>query len=198
VSSRKRTGPASREKLRKVDEAFVAELDSLGFFRFASLPNKEGAKREILARGYPLAHDVGRSFMADGEELSEGGVGDLVGRVAPLLRQEGVRIEVDPPHLRLSREPGADLVEFTEDCGPEIYRLRLGPEEIVFDNGWAEATTQTIALLDVLLARHRSAERAWVIYGGGNEGILWIATDAQASLVNSALPEREKLAKIAW
>jgi hypothetical protein len=72
----------------------------------------------------------------------------------------------------------------------------LGPEEVVFQNDWAEATTQMVALLDRLLAGHRSAERAWVIYGGGNDGVVWFATDEQAALLNSALPEREKVAKV--
>jgi hypothetical protein len=213
---RKRSGDGA---LRKVDAQFVAELEALGFFRLAPSVNAEAAKREILERGYSLAGEIGRAFGADGEELAEGGVRNFVGHVAPFLRREGVRIEAEygrwkvparppslPPELnpypgptlrlRLSREPGGELVELAEDCGPETYRLMLGPEEIVFKNGWAEATTQTVALLDRLLAAHRSAERAWVIYGGGNEGIVWFATDEQAALLDSALPEREKLSKV--
>jgi hypothetical protein len=128
-------------------------------------------KREILERAYPLVGEIGRAFGADGEALAEGGVRDFVGHVAPFLRREGARIEAEygpwrvparppflPPELnpypgptlrlQLSREPGGGLVEFTEDCGPETYRLMLGSEEIAFQNGWTEATTQTVALLD--------------------------------------------------
>src|SRR5271166_2485727 len=102
--------------LRTVDQSFVEELEHLGYFRFVGGGEAAEAGQEILARRYPLAGEVGRLFMADAEVLADRGVGDLVGTVAPLLRREGVSIEVErgpagtTVGLQLSLEPGGALV----------------------------------------------------------------------------------------
>jgi hypothetical protein len=207
---RKPPAPPPASTLRTVDAAFVAELERLGFFRFAA--DADTAKREILTSGYPLAGEVGRQFMADAEELAEGGIRNFLGFVAPFLRSEGVRVEAeygpwktapqtqpDPnpypgPTLRMkvSLERGGELVDVDEAHG-DPYRVTLGGRTIAFENGWAEAATQTVALLNMLLSKHGSAERAWLLYGGGNDGFVVFATQEQAALVNAAVPEREKL-----
>jgi hypothetical protein len=189
--------------LRTIDQGFVDELEHLGYFRLVAVGDAAEARQEILARRYPLAGDVGRLFMADAEQLADGGVGDLVGTVAPFLQREGVSIEVKRgpagtiTGLQLSLEPGGALVTFVETVDDD-YRVTLGLVEVVVwtgdgGNKWHDATGQTVALLNRLLSSHGSFERAWSLHGGANEGFIVFATVEQVHLLNSALPERGKL-----
>jgi len=189
--------------LRTIDQAFVDELEHLGYFRFVAGGEAAEARQEILARRYPLAGEAGRLFMADAEVLANRGVRDLVESVAPFLRREGVSIEVEhgpagtTTALKLSLEPGGPLVPFEETVDDD-YRVKLGLVEIVVwtgdgGNAWNDATAQTVALLNRLLSSHGSFERAWSLHGGGNEGFIVFATVEQVHLLNSALPERGKL-----
>lgn len=71
----------------------LARLEALGFLRYVRPEDLERVRRELAAH-FLFAEGTHRRYHADAESLAERGVLDFLGEVAPLLRREGVPIEV--------------------------------------------------------------------------------------------------------
>jgi hypothetical protein len=76
-------------------------LAELGCWSHLSPTAAAECERSVAAGGYPFTAEVfsGVDFMADGEELAEGGVEDLLQLMDPALRGHGVALRVEALHL---------------------------------------------------------------------------------------------------
>ncbi|MCC7385942.1 MAG: hypothetical protein IT384_29100 [Deltaproteobacteria bacterium] len=72
----------------------VARLEALGFFRYLEPHEARRAAARARDHGSPFAENVHRLYRADAERLAEHGVRDFLGLVAPILRREGVHVDV--------------------------------------------------------------------------------------------------------
>jgi hypothetical protein len=78
-----------------VPQLDLSRLEALGFFRHARGEDLDLIRREVKATpGFPFPEATRRAYHADAEALAEHGVLDFLSEVAPLLRREGVPIDV--------------------------------------------------------------------------------------------------------
>jgi hypothetical protein len=125
----------------------------------------------------PLDADVvdGAWFPADGEDLAEGGVEDLLRAMAPALLRHGVELEVTAG-------------EYPDDTEEEAYviaingrRCRiLGSGDSDYNGDWYNATVRPLAMVNELLAEAGATVRVFTLFTGGNEG--------QALLLDARVP----------
>jgi hypothetical protein len=78
-----------------VPQLDLSRLEALGFFRYARAEELDRIRRAVKAApSFSFPQATRRAYHADAEELAEHGVLDFLGEVAPLLRREGVPIDV--------------------------------------------------------------------------------------------------------
>ncbi|MFF5235529.1 hypothetical protein [Dactylosporangium sp. NPDC000521] len=140
-------------------------LADVGFWRDQSLAAAEAQRREVAAGGYPFScavlDDV--TFHADGEELAEGGVENLLREMAPALRRCGVTLRVRT--VSENNDDGGYVVEINgRRC------LVLDADDWRYNSPWFEATVRPLAVVNDLLAAVGTPVRAFTLYTGGNEG----------------------------
>jgi hypothetical protein len=80
----------------------VDRLARLGFFRHVAANEQSVSMARTREQNYAFTDEVHRFYGVDAENLAEHGVLDFLGRVAPFLRREGVRIDV---HYRAVKYP---------------------------------------------------------------------------------------------
>ncbi len=196
----------------------IAGLEQLGFFRYLNDVERANAIAAATKANDAFKPETRRFYRADAEDLCEAGVRDFLGVVAPLLRCEGVPIEVTYKPVRIpsaslevatlritlrSGEAPRDVVEDDLDEGG-TYLLYFDDEEYAifrFEpgeawNGWDEAARSTVRLLNLLLTEHGSPERAFGMYEG-NDFCIAFVTPQMASLINAAAPARGQLRQLA-
>src|SRR5688500_13576579 len=62
-------------------------------YRLSAPPLVKKAQAESLRTGYLYTEGTNRDFMADAEDLAEGGVKDFLETIKPFLEKEGVIID---------------------------------------------------------------------------------------------------------
>src|SRR6185369_15967185 len=88
------------------------QLERLGFYRFMSPALTQAAMNEALQTGYLFSGETQRDYNADSEDLAEGGVLDLLGKMKSFLTREGV-----------------DIGEVTQDFETDGYSVMINGEE---------------------------------------------------------------------
>ena len=73
-------------------EALIAELKAADYFIYAVPEKVPALKDEMKLRSYPFPFDSGREFLADAEDLAEGGVAEFLNEIGLFLRRQGVQI----------------------------------------------------------------------------------------------------------
>jgi len=129
-------------------------------------PSPRRGRKLWQGGAYPLNDDVftDAEFLADGEELAEGGVDELLQAMAPALRGCGVVLEVQ----------AGEVPEVTEDYIVQINGRRCrvwGPEDWRDYRCWYYATVRPLAVVNDLLAETGTNVRAFTLSAGGNEGL---------------------------
>jgi hypothetical protein len=141
----------------------------------------------VAAGGYPFTcavlDDV--TFFADGEDLAEGGVEDLLRQMAPALRRCGVE-------LRVRTISGNDSGEYVVDINGRRC-LVLAADDWRDDAPWLRATVRPLAAVNDLLAQAGTPIRIHTLYAGGNEGLALLLDPAIVDVVRSSslIPDRD-------
>jgi hypothetical protein len=72
----------------------LPRLERLGFFLHVPGAELASTLAAVRQQDFAFAGQTHRLYHADGEDLAEDGVLNFLGRVAPFLRREGVRVDV--------------------------------------------------------------------------------------------------------
>jgi hypothetical protein len=142
-------------------------LATLGHWR--DLPPSVAAdqQREIARGGYPFtgaAFDE-VTFPADGEDLAEGGVEELLERMRPVLQRHGVALQVATLSTAESIDDDYVIAINGRRC------LVLGPDDWRYESPWYEATIRPLSLVNDLLADPAATVRVFTLHAGGNDGL---------------------------
>jgi hypothetical protein len=166
----------------------VSRLDRLGFFDYTPPVQREAVKRELARSPVSgvFAAQTKRFRYADAEGLAEGGVGDVVRGLQPLLR----RLGVPPLRVRDDFTESYYTVYVDERPHPIWTRAELAAEARKPGLTWGLSAARTAKLLNELLARAGSRERAWG-YAGGNDFGIWILTPELRSEVARIVGRRD-------
>jgi hypothetical protein len=183
------------QKLHVFDQemgaVFINTLDSLGYFCFTRADqlvelqaemkkayNQISILTTIFSEEEPFNSFCGRQFMCDGEDLFEiGGLVALLEEIKPTFDKLGI------PLIWSDEYWSEDIRIHTIVLNGKQYDAFRGDPN---DNRiWGWATKNFMVMINDQLAIHGSKERLYSLYGGGNEGILFLLTHAQYEFLKS-------------
>lgn len=165
-------------------------LAELGCWSHLSPMAAAECERSVTAGGYPFTAEVfpGIDFMADGEELAEGGVEDLLQLMDPALRGHGVALRVKALQL-----PNSADDEYMLDINGRRCVV-LDRDDWTYGQPWYDATVRPLAIVNDLLAEAGATARVFTLYAGGNEAIaLLLDPQVVAAVAHSGLVEARDL-----
>ena len=164
----------------------AAALAAAGFW--ADVPGRDAARQraEVAAGTSPLTGLYDRGWMADGEDLAEGDVEELLLSMTDALRRCGVSLTVESV-----RKPGDD-----DGTG---YTLRINGrllDLIGFDpadprmplaaDPWMDCTVKPLGRVNGLLEEAGSRHRVAVLNAGGNDGLAVLLPLAAIQLLTES------------
>jgi hypothetical protein len=155
---------------------FATKIEQLGYFKGLPADKAQALKQEFERKGWlGIFGDSHRLFMADAEDLAEGGVGQFLREVAPFLAAQGVK-----------------LPTIEEDTSEDGYVVRVGgvahqmydAADLERDSSgeeggliWGLSAVRGLRIVDQLLAAAGSAERAYAINGGNDLFVLFLTPE---------------------
>ncbi len=177
---------------RRVYDADPEDLATFGvrdlFGRIAPFLRHEGVDIEVAYGEVRVPASGSLPPTVGAARLDEGG----------WLDEAGPRPVVES--MRVAMSPGAGLVTVTEAQHDARSVLIVGDKEVLISDGRREADVRLSAVcavlhfLDALFIAHGSAERAYAVYFGTNDGLILLATPAMARALDAdAAPERAGL-----
>jgi hypothetical protein len=175
-------------------EGLTTALAAAGLW--AGLPSRDGARLRgaVAAGASPVTGLAERGWQADGEDLAEGDVEDLLRSMTDALQRRGVSLAVES-------------VRSPRDDGSTGYTVRINGELLdLFDydpaeprmprsaDPWMDCTVKPLGLVNRLLDEAGSPDRVAVFYAGGNDGLaVLLPLQAIQLLAGSELiPERDR------
>jgi len=167
----------------------MTKLEKLGFYRYAARERIPQLKAEAAKTGYLYGGEhTRRDYLADSEDLAEGGVKHFLEEMQPFLEELGARIE-----------------SIEEDFGEQSYSVEVnGLRHVIYTedefrdgNIWELATKRAFAILNDLLERAGSEERAYQLYGGNDLRLVFLTPAMyEAIQASNTLEEKEKPAPV--
>ena len=175
-------------------EGLAAALEATGFW--AGLPSRDGVRlRDEVAQGAsPVTGLAERGWRADGEDLAEGDVEELLRSMIDALRHRGVSLTVES-------------VRRPRDDRSTGYTLRINGELLdLFDydpanrgmplvaDPWMDCTVKPLGLVNRLLDEAGSSDRVAVFCPGGNDGLaMLLPLEAiQVFAESKLIPEQDR------
>lgn len=163
----------------------ITRLAKLGFYRYAARERVPQLKAEAAKTGYLYGGEhTRRDYLADSEDLAEGGVKRFLEEMQPFLEELGVRIE-----------------SIEEDFGEQSYTVQVnGLRHVIYTedefrdgNIWELATKRAFAILNDLLEKAGSEERAYQLYGGNDLRLIFLTPAMYEAIQStSAVEGKEK------
>jgi hypothetical protein len=143
-------------------EALIAELKAADYFIYAVPEKVPALKDEMKLRSYPFPFDSGREFLADAEDLAEGGVAEFLNEIGLFLRRQGVQI---------SKATKDEMHEEGEGYWVTVngHRHRMATAQECQLPPWEIVSANCFSLVDKLLTEAGSGERIYCLYFGGND-----------------------------
>lgn len=165
-----------------MNSEFINKIESLGYFKGLAEDKARTLKQEFEKSGWlAIFCESHRFFMADSEDLAEGGIGQLVEEVAPFLKAQGVTVpEVEDDITEDGyvvkvggvAHPIYDSTEMTRDSSDKELGLM-----------WGLSTVRGFRILDELLAKAGSAERAYGINGGNDLFLIFLTPELHQAIM---------------
>lgn len=154
---------------------FVTELEELGYFNGLEPESAEALKEDFEQNGWVgIFSESHRFFMADAEDLAEGGVGHFLQAVSPFLALQGItlpEIEEISEEGYVVRVGGADYQIYDAE---DLERDASGEESGLI---WGLSMVHGFRIVDDLLAAAGSAERAYAVNGGNDLFVLFLTPE---------------------
>ncbi len=143
-------------------------LRELGLWRDLSDDIVQANVDAVAAGGHPWSTEMAETvqFMADGEELAEGGVEEFLEQVAPVMATHGVTLEFETR----CDSPEEGYVIDINGVPVEMW----GPNAWENDSTWTTATVRPLERLNALLHEVGSELRFHSLYTGANDGIAML------------------------
>ena len=158
----------------------LPELDQMD--RVARLSEGERLVATLEDGGWP----------ADGEDLAEGTVEDLLEAMKPALHKRGVRLQIKT----IERPDRPNSAGYAIDINGKVIELyRLGPDDPslpLSDDPWLDCTMLPLRRINELLAEAGSRDRVVVFEPGGNDGFAVLASPAVLQTVMQAPDPTER------
>ena len=175
-------------------EELATALAAAGLW--AGLPSRDGARLrgEVAQGASPVTGLAERGWRADGEDLAEGYVEELLRSMTDALRRCRVSLAVES-------------VRSPHDDGSSGYTLRLNGALLdLFDyhpaepgmpltaDPWMDCTVKPLGLVNGLLDEAGSSDRVAVFYAGSNDGlaVLLPLEAIQLLAASELIPERDR------
>ncbi len=160
---------------------FVESLENLGYFKYVDAAAAPDLKSRVESAGWDgIFLDANRMFRADGEDLAEGGVERLLRELEPFLERQGVTLST------IVSSFGDE--EYTIEVNDRVYSIWQAAdlERSESEPGWlwGVASCRTMDLLDSLLSKAGSPERAYGV-NGGNDLFVFFLTEPLHGLITS-------------
>ncbi|MGI5180306.1 hypothetical protein ACQEVZ_28705 [Dactylosporangium sp. CA-152071] len=111
------------------------------------------------------------TFRADGEDLAEGGVEDLLREMAPALRHFGVTLRIRT--VCGSGDEESYVLGINDRRCPV-----LDADDWRYNSPWLEATVRPLAVVNDLLAAAGTPVRVFTLYAGENDGLALLLDPA--------------------
>ncbi|MFD0050097.1 hypothetical protein ACFVHQ_12310 [Actinomycetes bacterium NPDC127524] len=158
------------------------ELESIGFFKYLDLDKINEVKEETIKSEY-LYGDTGRDFLADEEDLSEGGVGTFLFEISPFLEKQGIQLIIN-----------------NEDFNGEKYEIKVNGEKYVLytqdeveNEEYVEINTQrAFSIINKLLEGARSEERLFALYGWNDLVAIFLTNEMYERIIKYEQDENER------
>jgi len=127
-----------------------------------------------------MSSDV--SFPADGEALAEGGVEQFVASLAPALQVLGVTVSA----TTLSSGDNGTYVVAIDGVVVRLYDASSWESKVESELPWYASTMKPLAVVNGLLKAAGAKERCFVLYPGGNEGVVLLIDPRIVAAVQAA------------
>ncbi|NHC42851.1 hypothetical protein G6549_23415 [Bacillus sp. MM2020_1] len=160
----------------------VDELESIGFFKYINSDKISQVKDEAITSGY-LYCDTGRDFLADEEDLSEGGVGTFFEEISPFLEKQGI-----------------ELIINNEVFNEEKYEIQVNGEKYtlytqddVENDEYVEINTRrAFSIINKLLEGAGSKERLFALYGWNDLVAIFLTNEMYEKIIKFEQDENER------
>jgi len=177
-------------------EGLAEDLAAPGLWDLLEPAAAAQLRKALAESGHPLddAAFENAGFSADGEDLAEGGVEELLGEMAPALLRHGLALEVTAGDYPVDEEK-EDYVLALNGRRCRILRSedREGHEE-----DWYLATVRPLAMVNDLLAEAGAKVRVFTLYTGGNEGLAFLLDpEVPAAMARSGLFPPDQVPELA-
>jgi hypothetical protein len=159
------------------NEVLLKQLEEKGFLKHAGA-NAETMRAAIRAKGWPgIFGESGRIFNADGLTLAKGGATKFMEKLRPFLESERVTMPAMSDDLKQESYTlvvdGARLPMWTK----EDLSRELGSQPGITS---ALTAARSFALVNQLLERAGSQERAYAVYSGAALSVMFVTDDLLA------------------
>ena len=150
---------------------FADDLEKLGFLTYAPDPAK--AKQELLTKGWSgIFGETGRFFFADSEDLAEGGIGNWIKSLTPVLE----KLHVVLPEIK---------DEFAQDYYVIVGNARVliwSKEELAQEDGkpgltWGLASARAFGIVNGILKSSGTSEQLYAVSGGNDLSAILLTPD---------------------
>ena len=180
-------------KQNKEFSDLIDKLDKLGYYRYTESSKHAKIKAECKEAGYIYGwDDTKRDYFADAEELTGAGVVNFINEVKPFLKLQGVKI--DSVKHNFPNEEYLERFTYEEQIKiiPKRYIVTVNGKEFIiwteketknkeFDI-WQHSTERTLDIINFLLKEANSKERAFQLFGGNEQKIIFL-TNEMAKLI---------------
>jgi len=157
------------------------QLEKLGFYRVISPTLTQAAMNEALQTGYLFSGETQREYSADAEDLAEGGVLDLLGKMKSFLTREGIDVSKVTQDFNIGGS-------YSVTMNGEEYEM-YSQEELETQDIWFLTTVRALSMVNTQLARVGSGERLYYLYGGNDTIAVFLTPVMYDTIVASAALE---------
>ncbi|GIV97614.1 MAG: hypothetical protein KatS3mg057_2271 [Herpetosiphonaceae bacterium] len=166
-------------------ESLLNELELLGFYRYTDPNDVIAVKAQAVEIGYLFGWEcTQRDYIADAEDLAEGGVKAFLETILAFLQRQGVE-------LHSVQEDYSDQ-GYTIMVNGKTYAI-YSNEEPSGANIWALSTKRTFDLVNHLLAEAGSDERVYLLYGGNDARAIFLTEEMHELIRTSGLLAPEEI-----
>jgi len=194
-------------KRERETATLVDQLEQLGFYNYTDPQYLEEAKADgsgfygfyrdfsqETGKQFDIHEVTKRAYLADSEDLAEGGVLKFLSEVEPFLDTQDVQISSRSDDFNIGGGYSVNVngVEYAMYSAEELAEDEMRRSKVP-GGIWYYATYRSFAMINHLLEGAGSDERIYLI-GGGNDGSAVFLTPEMYRLIgeNTAILDRDK------
>jgi len=169
--------PATQASEKPAVGPLIDDLEKMGFYEDTKDELVNIVKQEAIETGYIFGWEsANRDFMADAEEIAEGGVTELFNAFEPFLNQRQI-------HLPQVSEKFNDS-KYSVIINDYEYKI-WEAFELKSVNLWDLSTNRALGIINKILQDQGVKEQAYKLYGGNDQRIIFL-TEEQFVVINAS------------